>query len=233
MTDIRWDHDRERRTGIPEVVFGPGKTTEQLVRLFREGEGLRLATRLDQAQMDALSGLADVDPVSRTAVRSPRPPRSLPPVGLLTGGTGDIPVIREAERVLEALGYPCRTFLDVGVAGLHRLHEVLPELASCPVLIVAAGMEGALPSVVAGLVDAPVIAVPTSIGSGVSAGGTVALHAMLASCSPGIAVVNIDNGFGAACVAVKMLRRLAGDRLETQEGRDSGRPRSEPRYRDL
>jgi pyridinium-3,5-biscarboxylic acid mononucleotide synthase len=208
MTDIRWDHDREARTGIPEVVYGPGKTVEQLVRLFSEGQGLRLATRLSASQMAALAGIAEVDEVSGTAVRSRRELREGPPVGLLTGGTGDIPVIREAEVILTALGYPTHTFFDVGVAGLHRLHEVLPRLADCPVLIVAAGMEGALPSVVAGLVDAPVIAVPTSIGSGIATGGTVALHAMLASCSPGIAVVNIDNGFGAACIAVKMLRRM-------------------------
>lgn len=209
MIDIRWDGEREERTGVPEVVFGPGKTVDQLRRLFTEGEGLRLATRLDEGQRAALAGLAEVNPVARTAVRSPRSPRPVPPVGLLTAGTGDVPVAEEAAVVLGALGYSVRSFFDVGVAGLHRLQGVLPELRECPVLIVVAGMEGALPSVVAGLVDAPIIAVPTSIGAGVSAGGTVALHAMLASCSPGIAVVNIDNGFGAACVAIKWLNRLA------------------------
>jgi len=213
MTDIRWDEEREQRTGVPEVVFGPGKSVDQLQRLFREGEGLRLATRLDETQMAALAHLAEVDPVSRTAVRARRPRRDLPPAGLLTAGTSDIPVAAEARVVLEALGYSVRSFFDVGVAGLHRLQGVLPELSGCPVLIVVAGMEGALPSVVAGLVDAPVIAVPTSIGAGVSAGGSVALHAMLASCSPGIAVVNIDNGFGAACVAIKWLNRLSRSAL--------------------
>lgn len=208
MIDIRWDGEREERTGIPEVVFGPGKTVDQLRRLFTEGEGLRLATRLDEAQRATLAGLAEVSHVARTAVRAPRPPKGVPPVGLLTAGTGDVPVAQEAAVVLGALGYAVRTFFDVGIAGLHRLQGVLPELRECPVLIVVAGMEGALPSVVAGLVDAPVIAVPTSIGAGVSVGGTVALHAMLASCSPGIAVVNIDNGFGAACVAIKWLNRL-------------------------
>ena len=208
MTDIRWDHDRERRTGIPEVVFGKSKSIEQLLRLFQEGEGLRLATQLDADQREALRPFAQVDDTSRTAVRSPRPPRELPPVGILTGGTGDIPVAEEATAVLRALGYPARTFYDIGIAGLHRMQQVLPELRECPVLVVCAGMEGALPSVVAGLVDAPVIAVPTSIGAGISVGGQVALHAMLASCSPGIAVVNIDSGFGAACVAIKMMNRL-------------------------
>jgi NCAIR mutase (PurE)-related protein len=208
--DIRWDHEREGRTGIPEVVFAPGKTVEQVVRLFSEGEGLRLATRLSEAQMAALEGLAQVDSVARTAVRSPRPLRDQPPVGLLTAGTGDIPVAAEARAVLEALGHPSKAFFDVGVAGLHRLQAVLPELRACPAIIVCAGMEGALPSVLAGLVDSLVIAVPTSIGTGVAAGGTTALHGMLASCSPGIAVVNIDNGFGAACCAIKVLGRLNG-----------------------
>ena len=207
MTDIRWDHDREARTGIPEVIFSPGKTIEQLVRAFTAGEGVRIATRLSDAQMAALADLGQVDSVGRTAVRSPRPLQDLPPVGLLCGGTGDVPVVREAECVLGALGYPCRTFCDVGVAGLHRLQEVLPELAECPVLIVVAGMEGALPSVVAGLVDAPVIAVPTSIGYGASFGGIAALLAMLNSCANGVTVVNIDNGFGAGYAAA-LINRL-------------------------
>jgi len=209
--DIRWDHERERRTGIPEVIFGRGKTVAQVVRLFEEaaaGKYLRLATQLSEAHMNALRDIAAVDEESRTAVVHPRPMREMPAVGLLTGGTGDIPVLREAQAVLNALGFPSRTFFDVGVAGLHRLQGVLEEIRECPVLLVAAGMEGALPSVVAGLVDAPVIAVPTSIGAGISLGGTVALHCMLASCSPGIAVVNIDNGFGAACLAIKMINRM-------------------------
>ncbi len=205
--DIRWDHEREGRTGIPEVVFSPGKTVEQVVRLFTEGEGLRLATRLSDAQMAALEGLATVDPVARTAVRAPRPLRDQPAVGVVTAGTGDIPVATEAKVVLESLGHPVKAFFDVGVAGLHRLQAVLPELRACPAIIVCAGMEGALPSVLAGLVDSLVIAVPTSVGTGVAAGGTTALHGMLASCSPGIAVVNIDNGFGAACCAIKVMNR--------------------------
>ena len=207
--DIRWDHDRESRTGIPEVVFGPGKTPEHLVKLFTEGEGLRFATRLSPEQMDALEKLAAVDRVSRTALRAPKAVKDLPPVGIVTAGTGDIPVASEARATLAAMGYPARTFFDVGVAGLHRLQAILPDLRACPVLIVCAGMEGALPSVVAGLVDSPLIAVPTSVGAGVSEGGRVALMSMLASCSPGIAVVNIDNGFGAACMAIKMMNQLS------------------------
>lgn len=209
--DIRWDEEREQRTGIPEVIFSPGKSSWQLARLFEEASAskqLRIATQLNGEQMKALNGLAEVDPESRTAVLHPRPMKHLAPVGLLTGGTGDIPVLLESKALFDAMGYPSKSFFDVGVAGLHRLHGVLEEIRSCPVLVVAAGMEGALPSVVAGLVDAPVIAVPTSIGSGISLGGKVALHAMLASCSPGIAVVNIDNGFGAACLAIKMINRM-------------------------
>jgi hypothetical protein len=212
--DIRWDHEREQRTGIPEIIFSRGKSQEQLVQLFEEAfenQKLRIATQLSEVQMDALASIALVDRISRTATLNSRPMKDLDPVGLLTGGTGDIPVLLEAKAVLDALGYPSKSFFDVGVAGLHRLHGVLAELRVCPVLLVAAGMEGALPSVVAGLVDAPVIAVPTSIGAGISVGGTVALHTMLASCSPGIAVVNIDNGFGAACMAIKMINRMHRD----------------------
>lgn len=206
--EVRWDHSREGRTGIPEVIFGPGKTVAQVVTLFQEAEGFRFATRLSEAQMAALEGVATVDPVSRTAVKAPRPLRAQPPVAVVTAGTGDIPWAAEARAVLEALGHPARAFFDVGVAGLHRLQAILPELRECPVVIACAGMEGALPSVLAGLIDAPLIAVPTPIGAGISEGGTVALHSMLASCSPGIAVVNIGNGFGAACLAVKMMNRM-------------------------
>lgn len=206
--EVRWDHSREGRTGIPEVVFGPGKTVAQLQTLFREAEGFRLATRLNPEQMAALEDLATVDPVSRTAVKAPRPLRAQPPVAVVTAGTGDIPWAAEARAVLEAMGHPVRAFFDVGVAGLHRLQAILPELRECPVVIACAGMEGALPSVLAGLIDAPLIAVPTPIGAGISEGGTVALHSMLASCSPGIAVVNIGNGFGAACMAIKMMNRM-------------------------
>ncbi|HJV21489.1 MAG TPA: nickel pincer cofactor biosynthesis protein LarB, partial [Holophagaceae bacterium] len=185
------------------------KTVAQVVTLFQEAEGFRFATRLNEEQMAALEGLASVDPVSRTAVKDPRPLRHQASVAVITAGTGDIPWATEAKAVLEALGHPVKAFFDVGVAGLHRMQAILPELRECPVVIVCAGMEGALPSVLAGLIDAPLIAVPTPIGAGISEGGTVALHGMLASCSPGIAVVNIGNGFGAACMAIKMMNRMA------------------------
>ena len=205
MTDIRWDHNREGRTGIPEVVFGPGKTSEHLRQLFAEQDELRIASRLDDDQMRVLTGLATLYPEARVAVRNPRRQRNIPPVPVLTAGTADIPVALEAATILGAMGVPTTRHFDVGVAGIHRLQVILPELESARVCIVVAGMDGALPAVVAGLLRAPVIGVPTSVGLGVAKGGLVALNTMLASCSPGLAVVNIDSGFGAACLALKIL----------------------------
>lgn len=205
MTDIRWDKDRETRTGIPEVVFGPGKTSAHLRQLFADADELRIASRLSDDQMQTLTGLATIYPEARMAVRNPRAARDIPPVAVVTAGTADIPVALEASTTLNALGVPTTNHFDVGIAGIHRLQSILPELESARVCIVVAGMDGALPAVIAGLLRAPVIGVPTSIGTGVAQGGTVALHTMLASCSPGLAVVNIDNGFGAACLAIRIM----------------------------
>jgi NCAIR mutase (PurE)-related protein len=155
--------------------------------------------------MQALSELATIYPEARMAVSNARQKKDMPVVPVITAGTADIPVALEAATTLEAMGVPTSNHFDVGVAGIHRLQSVLPELAAARVCIVAAGMDGALPAVVAGLVSAPVIGVPTSVGTGVAQGGMVALNTMLASCSPGVAVVNIDNGFGAACLALKIL----------------------------
>jgi NCAIR mutase (PurE)-related protein len=205
MTQVRWDHERESRTGMPEVVYGPGKTTAHLRHLFESTEELRIASRLSEEQMSALKDLATIHPEARMAVRNPREKRNIPVVPVITAGTADIPVALEATITLDAMGVPTATHFDVGVAGIHRLQSILPEIASARVCIVAAGMDGALPAVVAGLVRAPVIGVPTSVGTGVAQGGMVALNTMLASCSPGVAVVNIDNGFGAACLALKII----------------------------
>lgn len=205
MTQIRWDRERETRTGVPEVVYGPGKTSAHLRQVFENTTELRIASRLSDEQMQVLSDLATIHREARMAVRNGRPTRNMPVVPVLTAGTADIPVALEAATTLEAMGVPTATHFDVGVAGIHRLQAVLPELAAARVCIVAAGMDGALPAVVAGLVRAPVIGVPTSVGTGVATGGMVALNTMLASCSPGVAVVNIDNGFGAACLALKIL----------------------------
>lgn len=205
MTQVRWDHERESRTGMPEVVYGPGKTTAHLRQLFESTEELRIASRLSEEQMSALKDLATIHPEARMAVRNPREKRNIPVVPVITAGTADIPVALEAAITLDAMGVPTATHFDVGVAGIHRLQSILPEIVSARVCIVAAGMDGALPAVVAGLVRAPVIGLPTSVGTGVAQGGMVALNTMLASCSPGVAVVNIDNGFGAACLALKII----------------------------
>jgi NCAIR mutase (PurE)-related protein len=211
VTQVRWDHDREARTGVPEVVYGPGKTSAHLRQIFENASELRMASRLSDEQMDVLSDLATIYPEARMAVRNPRPKRNVPVVPVITAGTADIPVALEAATTLDAMGIPTSTHFDVGVAGIHRLQSILPELASARVCIVAAGMDGALPAVVAGLLRAPVIGVPTSVGTGVAQGGMVALNTMLASCSPGVAVVNIDNGFGAACLALKIIGSDAPD----------------------
>jgi NCAIR mutase (PurE)-related protein len=205
MNQVRWDRDREARTGIPEVVYGPGKTSAHLRQIFEGTTELRIASRLSDDQMQVLSELATIYPEARMAVRNARRKRDMPVVPIITAGTADIPVALEAATTLEAMGVPTATHFDVGVAGIHRLQSVLPELAATRVCIVVAGMDGALPAVVAGLIGAAVIGVPTSIGTGVAQGGMVALNTMLASCSPGVAVVNIDNGFGAACLALKIL----------------------------
>jgi NCAIR mutase (PurE)-related protein len=207
--DIRWDREREARTGVPEVVYGPGKTSAHLRDLFEDTAELRIASRLSDEQMEVLSGLATIHREARMAVRNARPKRDIPLIPVITAGTADIPVALEASTTLEAMGIPTATHFDVGIAGIHRLQSILPELTAARVCIVVAGMDGALPGVVAGLLRSPVIAVPTSVGTGVAQGGLVALNTMLATCSPGVAVMNIDNGFGAACLAIKI---IGGDR---------------------
>jgi NCAIR mutase (PurE)-related protein len=207
------DHHRELRTGVPEIVYGPGKTVEQIAAALGElarRAGGALATRVDAARAEALRRvLPDVvfHDLARIAVLgapAPRPPAA--PVAVVCAGTSDLPVAEEAALVAEFLGAPVVRVHDVGVAGVHRLLARLDAIRSAAVVIAVAGMEGALPSVLAGLVDRPLIAVPTSVGYGVSVDGLVALGAMLASCAPGITAVNIDNGVGAAVAAVRMAR---------------------------
>jgi NCAIR mutase (PurE)-related protein len=207
----RVDIARAARTGVPEVVYAAGKTRAQTEAVMRElyaRTGFALATRVpthaDGAALAERLPDAVYDDGAR-ALRCGRLPASGRRVGVVCAGTSDLPVADEARFTLEAFGHAVVGRSDVGVAGIHRLLADFDDVAACEIVIVAAGMEGALPSVVAGLVAAPVIAVPTSVGYGVSAGGYAALLAMLASCAPGIAVVNIDNGFGAAALAHKML----------------------------
>jgi pyridinium-3,5-biscarboxylic acid mononucleotide synthase len=209
----RIDHHRSLRHGFPEVVFGEGKTPDQLVtlaeRIASRGEGF-LATRVSPAGAEALEraiGAIRLDPVGRTAwlpAATAVPRRVLGTVLIVTAGTGDLPVALEAAVTAEAFGNPVERLDDVGVAGIHRVLGERELLGRATVVIVVAGMEGALPSVVGGLVSAPVIAVPTSVGYGASFGGVSALLGMLNSCAQGVTVVNIDNGFGAAAAASRI-----------------------------
>lgn len=213
---VRPDVARRGRTGVPEVVFAESKTTEQcaeaFVALLEAGVRPVIATRVSDEQAAEIRrrvpGVAH-DPVGRLLIGHPLAPAARSGcVSVLSGGTSDLPVVAECAGVLKALGVGVRTHVDVGVAGLHRLLDVLPALADADVLIAAAGMEGALPTVLAGLVDQPVIGVPVGVGYGVAAGGHASLHAMLAACAPGLTVVNIDNGFGAAVAAARIIRRV-------------------------
>lgn len=209
----RVDHHRALRHGFPEVVFGAGKTPAQLValaeRISARGDGF-LATRVDDAGRDALASAVagvELDAVARTAWLPPREPvarRTRGTVLVVTAGTSDLPVAEEAAVTARAFGNPVERLTDVGVAGIHRVLAEHGRLASAAVVIVVAGMEGALPSVVGGLVAAPVIAVPTSVGYGASFGGVAALLGMLNSCAQGVTVVNVDNGFGAAAAASRI-----------------------------
>jgi NCAIR mutase (PurE)-related protein len=214
----RLDHHRALRLGFPEVVFCEGKTVAQTVeictRLAARGGGF-LATRADEAKQEALANAhprAHINVLARTVHLEAAQPTALKthgPVLVATAGTGDIPVAEEAAVTARAFGNPVEQLYDVGVAGIHRLFRESDALGRAAVIIVVAGMEGALASVVGGLVSVPVIAVPTSVGYGASFGGLAALLAMLNSCASGITVVNIDNGFGAACAATRINQLLA------------------------
>jgi hypothetical protein len=202
------DHQRALRTGFPEVVFGQGKTPPQLVAIVGrlvERHGLALATRVDEPGRAALGSAfprADVNPRARTVlVRRGRAPGVRGRVLVVCAGTADLPVAEEALVTARAMGSRAELVADVGVAGLHRLLAHRERLRDARVVVVVAGLEGALPSVVGGLTDRPVIAVPTSVGYGAHFGGLAPLLAMLNSCAAGVLVVNIDNGFGAGYAA--------------------------------
>ncbi len=200
----RIDHQREMRTGYPEIVYCAGKTVEQVAEIFRvmsERENNVIGTRADEQMFKAVKDKiqnAVFYPKARiisVQKKKPAPPKTR--IAVITAGTSDIPVAEEAAVTAELLGNNVLRIYDAGVAGIHRLVDQLPDIRTCRVIIVIAGMEGALASVVGGLVDIPVIAVPTSVGYGANFGGISALLAMLTSCSAGVTVVNIDNGFGA------------------------------------
>jgi hypothetical protein len=214
----RVDHHRELRQRVPEAVYGPGKSPDQcaaiVLELLGEQGGPVILTRADRRQTAAADAAAGaVGHGSATVTDSGRhltatwrhsarrPGRIL----VLTAGTADLPVAVECRAVLEALGFAPTLFADCGVAGVHRVLAVADELAEADVVVVVAGMEGALASLVGGITPAPVIAVPTSVGYGASLEGVTALLAMLASCASGVTVVGIDNGFGAACAVARFL----------------------------
>jgi len=198
------DHHREVRTGCPEIIYCAGKTVDQVKGIFRvmaERENNLFGTRADNNMFEAVRSIipetvyyseARIISIKKKDLEIPETS-----IAVITAGTSDIPVAEEASVTAELLGNKVVRIYDAGVAGIHRLVDKLPEIKNCRVVIVIAGMEGALASVVGGLIDKPVIAVPTSVGYGANFGGVSALLAMLTSCSSGVTVVNIDNGFGA------------------------------------
>ena len=234
QTVARMDHQRSQRLGFPEVVYAEGKTVQQLQQIIpahlKHHESL-LLTRLEAEKHQAVKAaiLANADqavlhtsihaalksshyhPTARTwrfgAVLNPAPSEAPPVVGVICAGTSDLPVAEEACETLRAMQLPVDLITDVGVAGLHRLTAQQSRISRLKALVVVAGMEGALPSVIGGLFPMPIIAVPTSVGYGASLGGLSALLGMLNSCAPGVTVVNIDNGFGAAYAAARILKQ--------------------------
>jgi hypothetical protein len=216
LANAHLDHQRTLRTGLPEAVFGENKSAPQLIEILEamlKRKNVVLATRIlpEKARevQHRLAGLTYHD-TARVLTGNEdciEAERGRGTVVIVTAGTSDIPVAEEARLSLTCFGHDVQVIYDAGVAGLHRILSHTGLLQQAAVLIVVAGMEGALPSVVAGMVSAPVIAVPTSIGYGTGAGGYGALLGMLNSCAPGLAVVNIDNGFGAACMAAAINRK--------------------------
>lgn len=219
------DHHRRLRTGVPEVVYGENKTAGQIAEILKkllQFSPAVMATRVDQEKGGAVClevpGLVYHEAARMLTSQLEEHRQGAANGGglvlVLTAGTSDIPVAEEAFVTLRCLGNEVERLYDVGVAGIHRLLSRRDILDQADILIVVAGMEGALPSVVGGLVDKPIIAVPTSVGYGTGLGGIAALLGMLNSCAPGIAVVNIDNGFGAACMAASISRQIVGRRGE-------------------
>lgn len=218
FTDIgvaRVDCSRKERCGFPEFIYGASKTAPQICRIIREvlagGEPV-LVTRISPESAEIACGefpQAEYDPEAGTLIiRSQEPPAAKGRVVIVTAGTSDLPVAREAAAVLSLCGAGVEILNDTGVAGLHRILAESGRLRNADAVIVVAGMEGALPSVVGGMVKCPVIAVPTSVGYGAALNGFSALLGMLNSCASGVTVVNIDNGFGAGCAAVRIINSM-------------------------
>ena len=210
MSHTVFDWGRSDRTGVPEVVLAGSKTTRQLrdvIEAHVERGVPLLLTRMTEEQIAALSDLplSFAEHCGAATLYAPDPADDAPLLGIVSAGTSDLRVAAEVEISARFLGLRTMLFQDIGVAGLWRLQERLEEIRAAPLLVAVAGMEGALFSVLAGLVKAPVIAVPTSVGYGAAAGGAAALSSALASCAPGVVTVNVDNGFGAAAAAAKIL----------------------------
>ncbi len=212
------DHHRGIRQGVPEIVFGAGKTPEQIAtiagRMIDRGENSVIVTRMTAETAEEVSKAVPLkyDPVSRIGIAGDRFPEKIGKITVITAGTSDIPVAEEAAVTAECLGNNVVRVFDAGVSGIHRLLTHSDDIMTSNAVIAVAGMEGALASVVGGIADCPVIAVPTSVGYGASFGGIAALLAMLNSCASGVSVVNIDNGFGAGYLASIINRRVAGEK---------------------
>lgn len=227
MTDatpcIRFDIERDLRIGLPEAVFCEGKPRRALntllERFAKDIDHPILFTRLDEEIFEALpediKKVYDYEPISRTAFNAKRPQHAQGRVAVVSAGTADGSVAREVSRTLEYLGWTAERFEDCGVAGLWRIEAAIADINKADVVVVIAGLDAALASVVGGLTDKPIFAVPTSVGYGIAQHGMTALSSMLASCAPGVAVMNIDNGYGAACAAARVLRAIYPDAAES------------------
>lgn len=212
--DFRFDSQRRERIGFVEAIWGEDKSIEQLKKVIKEvikKKEIVFITRINKVKAKYISDLYEkakfYEEANCLIIGENLDKLSInKKVAIISGGTSDLPVTLETKLSLEIHGISCNSFIDVGVAGLHRLLSQIEEIKKYDVLIVCAGMEGALATVIGGLLPQPIIAVPVSVGYGVSKNGTTALHSMLSSCSPGIAVMNIDNGYGAAMAALRILK---------------------------
>ena len=215
--DIRFDFQRKERIGLIEAIWGADKSVDQLKRLSDEvlsKNEVVFITRINSEKANYLLDIYQEARFNKDAKcliigENSNKVTTTKKVGIVSGGSSDLAVTLEAQLALEIYGVSCKTFIDVGVAGLHRLMNQLEEINKYDVLIVCAGMEGALATVVGGLLPQPIIAVPISVGYGVSKNGVTALNSMLSSCSPGITVMNIDNGYGAAMAALRIIKSIS------------------------
>jgi len=224
VEEVRIDKTRKKRCGFPEFIYGAGKSNDQLIaiinKLFESKEAI-LVTRVTEDRYLAIKKMIPVnikyDTVAKVIyyLNSEKIPTFKKNIkaSIISAGTSDIPVAMEAKYVIEICGYNVDLIFDIGVAGIHRLMDKIDNIRTSDIVIVVAGMEGALPSVIAGLISIPVIAVPTSVGYGTALNGFTPLFAMLTSCASGITVTNIDNGFGAGCAAVRILNTLSSKKL--------------------